>query len=99
MTGDSYWPMDDVISERPVVEPLGMVTVNTPLGPTLFGDSGFFSATLMTPERGKPRIVLMAAGMSEVGPIGHLVQFDADSARSLAAALCQLADKLGAVKQ
>lgn len=99
--GDStIVPMDDIIRERPVVEPLGVFELETPLGRTLFGDSGFFTATLMTPPSGPDRIVLLMAGPGPVAAaVGFAAQFDQDSARTLAAALCQLADKLGAVKQ
>lgn len=94
-------PMDDVIRTTPEVVPMGPVMVKTPVGEVLFLDSIHCSATLATPadQQSDPVITLMPVVRWDGALIGTIIQLDADGARHLAAALCQLADKMGAVRQ
>ena len=84
-------PTDTHESLRGKAVALGCFDVQTPQGPVHFHDAPGFITTLI--ERvGVPTSIGLF--VYQPGEVGRVVQFDADGARSAAASLLRLADKV-----
>ena len=95
---DRLESMEDCIKEQPVVVPLGPVQLETPAGLVMYLDARLCSnGTATSPNGAQVITIMMVLPVNlgeEVGLAGGIAQFTPDEARTFAASLCLVADKV-----
>lgn len=99
---DRVEKMDDITIQKSEVVKLGPIELMTDAGPTIFWDAVLCTNGDVTMPDESRKVVIMATSCIQDAAgywVGAVAQFTPDEARTFAATLCQVADKIdGGIK-